>query len=55
MVAAYYRTRGWTPEGLIPETKLRELSLWDLVRPGAISPTRAVQPVTAVKAPTGGA
>jgi aldehyde:ferredoxin oxidoreductase len=55
MVAAYYRARGWTPEGLIPETKLRELGLWDLVGPAAISPTQAVQPLTAVRAPTGDA
>ena len=30
MIAAYYRARGWTPDGLIPEHKLAELALKDL-------------------------
>ena len=32
MIAAYYRARGWTEEGLIPDSKLAELGLMDLVR-----------------------
>ncbi|MGQ9572113.1 MAG: aldehyde ferredoxin oxidoreductase family protein [Dehalococcoidia bacterium] len=36
MVAGYYRARGWTNEGLIPETKLRELGLWELVGRDAV-------------------
>ena len=31
MVAQYYRARGWTEDGLIPDSKLRELDLLDLV------------------------
>jgi aldehyde:ferredoxin oxidoreductase len=31
MIAGYYRARGWTDEGLIPETKLAELGLLDLL------------------------
>ena len=31
MVDGYYRARGWTPDGLIPEAKLRELGLHDIV------------------------
>jgi len=30
MIDGYYRARGWTPDGLIPEEKLRELGLDDL-------------------------
>lgn len=30
MIDAYYRARGWTPDGLIPEARLRELGLDDL-------------------------
>jgi aldehyde:ferredoxin oxidoreductase len=30
MVDAYYESRGWTPEGLIPPQKLRELGMEDL-------------------------
>ena len=32
MVEGYYRARGWTEDGLIPEAKLRELDLLDLAR-----------------------
>ena len=32
MIQGYYRARGWTEEGLIPERKLRELELLDVVR-----------------------
>lgn len=32
MVESYYRARGWTEDGLIPEAKLRELDLLDLAR-----------------------
>ena len=31
MIAGYYRARGWTEDGLIPEGKLRELGLTELV------------------------
>ncbi len=41
MVAAYYRARGWTADGLIPEAKLRELGLWELVGPDALGHRRA--------------
>ena len=30
MIRSYYRARGWTEDGLIPESKLRELGLLDL-------------------------
>jgi len=30
MIDSYYAARGWTPDGLIPEVKLRELDLEDL-------------------------
>jgi aldehyde:ferredoxin oxidoreductase len=33
MIDGYYRARGWTPDGLIPEAKLQELGLGDLARP----------------------
>ena len=38
MIGAYYEARGWTEDGLIPEAKLRELDLADLVeaRPAAV-------------------
>lgn len=47
MVGAYYRARGWTPDGLIPEDKLRELGLWELVAreakpPAAVATTGRV-------------
>jgi hypothetical protein len=32
MIDGYYRARGWMPDGLIPEAKLRELGLGDLER-----------------------
>ena len=32
MIQGYYAARGWTPEGLIPETKLQELGVMELVR-----------------------
>jgi hypothetical protein len=31
MLQSYYRARGWTADGLIPEQKLRELELLDIV------------------------
>jgi len=31
MIAAYYRARGWNADGTIPDEKLRELGLMDLV------------------------
>jgi len=30
MIASYYQARGWTPDGLIPESKLAELGLAEL-------------------------
>jgi len=33
MIDGYYRARGWTTDGLIPEVKLRELGLSDLAHP----------------------
>ena len=33
MVSSYYRARGWTEDGLIPEAKLRELRLEDVAVP----------------------
>jgi aldehyde:ferredoxin oxidoreductase len=50
MVAAYYRARGWTAEGLIPETKLREMGLWELVGPEALGRSRAGEPVASAPA-----
>ena len=32
MIQSYYTARGWTEDGLIPEEKLRELNLLDIVR-----------------------
>jgi aldehyde:ferredoxin oxidoreductase len=32
MIQGYYRARGWTAEGRIPEQKLRELEVLDIVR-----------------------
>jgi len=32
MIDGYYRARGWTPDGMIPEEKLQELGLGDLAR-----------------------
>ena len=39
MIAAYYEARGWTEDGLIPESKLHELGLADTVelRPAVVS------------------
>ncbi len=34
MIGAYYRARGWTEDGLIPETKLEELGLGELTEAG---------------------
>jgi aldehyde:ferredoxin oxidoreductase len=52
MVAAYYRARGWTAEGLIPEAKLRELGLWELVGPDATGRSRPAEPIMSTPAPT---
>ena len=41
MIAGYYRARGWTAEGRIPEDKLRELDLLDLVQ----EPTPLAKPI----------
>jgi aldehyde:ferredoxin oxidoreductase len=35
MIQGYYCARGWTAEGLIPEQKLRELDILDMVQTGA--------------------
>ena len=32
MIEGYYRARGWTEDGDIPNEKLRELDLLDIVR-----------------------
>ena len=32
MIRSYYRARGWTEDGLIPDEKLRDLELLDVVR-----------------------
>jgi hypothetical protein len=32
MIQGYYRARGWTAAGLIPEHKLHELDLFDMVQ-----------------------
>ena len=31
MIGDYYAARGWTPDGLVPDEKIRELGLEDLV------------------------
>ena len=31
MIGTYYRARGWTDDGLIPESKLNELGLMDVI------------------------
>lgn len=36
LIAAYYRVRGWAPDGSVPENRLRELGLESLL---AVSPT----------------
>ena len=36
MIEGYYQARGWTKEGQVPETKLRELGLWELALQGEI-------------------
>ena len=35
MIAGYYRARGWTEDGLVPEGKLRELGLTELMAEAA--------------------
>jgi aldehyde:ferredoxin oxidoreductase len=30
MIAGYYRARGWTEDGLVPEGKRSQLGLWEL-------------------------
>ena len=43
MVGSYYRARGWTEGGLVPEEKLHELGLLDIVesaQPAGIQPAR---------------
>ena len=37
MIRAYYEARGWTEDGLIPESKLRELGLGDVVEASTVS------------------
>ena len=40
MIGGYYRARGWTEDGLIPESKLAELGLTNLLpEPAATAPT----------------
>lgn len=31
MIQGYYQARGWTTDGLIPQAKLQELDLWDMI------------------------
>ena len=38
MVKAYYDARGWTVEGLIPDSKLSELELMDIVKESVPNP-----------------
>ena len=35
MIETYYRARGWTSEGLVPDDKIRELGLEDVILAGA--------------------
>ena len=42
MIAGYYRARGWTEGGQIPDTKVRQLGLEDIVR----EPAAVAQPVS---------
>ena len=37
MIAGYYRARGWTEDGLIPDSKVRELRLEDVVEQPALT------------------
>jgi len=46
MIAACYRVRSWRPDGLIPEAKLRDLGLWELVRREARALGPAAVPAT---------
>ena len=43
MIASYYKARGWTPDGLIPDAKLRELQI-TVPSPGAPSAPQPTQP-----------
>ena len=36
MIASYYRARGWTNDGLIPQTKLSQLGLLELTAPARV-------------------
>ena len=47
---SHYRARGWTAEGLIPEARLRELGLWELVGPEVLGRSRAGEPVASAPA-----
>ena len=38
MIQAYYRARGWTDDGDIPDQKLRELDLMDVIEKTAVTP-----------------
>jgi aldehyde:ferredoxin oxidoreductase len=37
MIAAYYAARGWNPDGTVPEQRIADLSLEDLLEPTAES------------------
>ena len=37
MIGAYYEARGWNEDGLIPESKLRELGLTDVAETGPVA------------------
>ena len=50
MIDDYYQARGWTPEGLIPKSKLIALGLEDIAEDIGVGEAAAVtQPVTASK------
>jgi aldehyde:ferredoxin oxidoreductase len=36
MIAGYYRARGWTNDGLIPQAKLSQLGLLELTAPAQV-------------------
>ena len=45
MIRAYYEARGWTEDGLIPESKLREMGLADVVGYECIEKPQVERPV----------
>ena len=53
MVQSYYRARGWTEDGLIPEAKLRELGLLDVLGPWGAPSGVAAQAASVDSRPPG--